>query len=150
MRLTIAVVGLVGCGLLTACGGGAQRAAAVSIANVSDTGLRIEATLDTGAEALGQAVGQVDLAPGTSGGFSLAIPEGGADRGVEFRVQPTSGGAPSLMAMSPPGPYLLRISGFKASLKLEREIVEADNARGGLRDVPPDPSRRTWGGGINP
>jgi len=137
-------------GLLGACGGGAPRAAAVSIVNVSDTGLRIEATLDTGAETVGQGVGTIDLAPGASGGFSLDIPEGGADRGVEFRVQPVGGGAPSLMAMSPPGPYLLRISGFEASLKLEREIVEADNARGGLRSVPPDPSRRTWGGGVSP
>ncbi len=150
MKRVIVAVGLFACGTLGACSSGAARSAAVSIANLSDTSLRIEATLENGADALGESVAQVDLAPGTSGGFSLAIPEGGADRGVEFRVEPVGGGAPTILTMSPPGPYLLRVSGFKASLKLEREIVEADTARGGLRGVPADPTRRTWGGGIQP
>ncbi len=146
MRTTLSVVCLMSGVLLGACSG-ANRSAAVSAVNLSDTSLRVSATLDPGTG--DQSVGRVDLAPGTSGGFALAIPQGGSDRGVEFRLEPVSGGAPTLMSMSPPGPYLLRIVGVGGTLQLEREVVEAAGRESDL-GVPPDPARSTWGGGIRP
>ncbi len=148
MRRAMSVVGMVTLAGLGACSSG-TRSAAVSIANLSDTSLRVEAELATGLESAGRTVGQVDLAPGTSGGFRLTPPEGGRDRGVTFEVRPLAGGAPTSLSMSPPGPYLLRISGPGSGLTLERELVEA---AGRDRDlgVPPDPTGRTWGGAVRP
>ncbi len=146
MRSLLSVACVCSCAMLGACSG-ASRSAAVSAVNLSDTSLRVSATLDPGTG--DQSVGRMDLAPGTSGGFALAIPEGGSDTGVEFRLEPVSGGAPTLMRMSPPGPYLLRIVGVGGTLQLERETVEAAGRDSDL-GVPPDPTRSTWGGGIRP
>lgn len=147
MRRVLSVVGLVSCAALGACSG-AQRSAAVSAVNLSDTSLRVSATLESGTAE--QSVGRVDLAPGTSGGFALDIPEGGRDRGVEFRLEPVAGGAPTLMTMSPPGPYLLRIVGVEGQLQLERQEPEGGRDRSGVQSLPPDPTRSTWGGGVRP
>ncbi|MFI4898315.1 MAG: hypothetical protein ACIARR_10870 [Phycisphaerales bacterium JB059] len=139
---TLALAGLGACS-------GASSSAAVSVANLSDASVRVEAELNTGLDGGARTVGQVDLAPGTSGGFRLTPPEGGHDRGVAFEVRPLAGGAPTSLTMSPPGPYLLRISGPGSGLTLERELVEA---AGRDRDlgVPPDPAGRTWGGAVRP
>lgn len=144
MRRSSAWLGALACALLGACAGG-KRTVAVSAVNLSDTPLRVSATLETGTAT--QSVGRVDLAPGASGGFGLEIPEGGRDGGAEVRLEPVGGGAPTTVTMSPPGPYLLKIVGVGGKLELERQAPEGARDRGGVQGLPPDPARRTWGGG---
>jgi len=130
-------------GLLGGCGGGGGVLA--SISNVSTA--TIEATVQP-----------VDQEPGES--TILQIPPGG-ERAATFERQQASGGLvvevrladpasgsaqPQLFTLTPPGPYLVQVSGNQRSLAATRRQPQ----RTGEPDIPRDPRQEGFTGDIPP
>lgn len=140
------VLGLVVAGALGGCARSGSTSS-VSVSNLTDATLRVSAALDVppGAfDAMDKApttTAEMTLEPGSQAGAALGHP--GVDSpAVQFvvRVEGDATAAPYSFRMSPPSPFLLRISGTPGDLRLEREHVRPARDRDGL--VPADPRER--------
>ncbi|MEZ6242611.1 MAG: hypothetical protein R3B57_06155 [Phycisphaerales bacterium] len=142
-------------GVVGALGGCASSggASAVSISNLSDAPLTVRASLDVPAGAFDAekeqpvTTSEVTLEPGSQAGFTLEHP--GVDApSVQFviRVPGDASIQPYTFRMSPPAPFLLKITGPASDLRLERERVRPMRDQDGL--VPDDPRERRWKGGF--
>lgn len=147
-RTVLAAAALALGSLLCGCAG-SGGASAVSVSNLSDATLSVRASLDVPPGAFADAevepvtTAETTLEPGSQAGFTLEHP--GVDApAVQFviRVPGDASVQPYSFRMSPPAPFLLKISGPATDLRLERERVRPASDRDGL--APPDPRERRW------